>query len=312
MVLCVCPNPSIDTFIWLDSFDAGHSNSIKKEQQFPGGKGVHVALAIAELGEPAALLAFWGGPTGDWIMNECKKYGIACYGPRTEEWTRTCLTFKCQDAYNETQLLGKGPTISSKDFESFFDTFSELLSEADCVTMSGSWPVNAPENAYAQLINKAKLAGKKTFLDCSGEQLLNALVEKPHLVHINKTEAQQLFNEGDLEKMCLLLLEKCEHAAVSAGKDGLFLASGNAIIHAQCSVEEVYSTIGSGDCLLSGLALGYRQHLDIRETAKLGVACGAANCIRQDLGMLYNRDVEKLRQQAIIKSYKRYLSLNEY
>jgi tagatose 6-phosphate kinase len=36
------------------------------------------------------------------------------------------------------------------------------------------------------------------------------------------------------------------------------------------------------------------------EVAKLAVACGAANCLRQDLGMLYQKDVNELLDLAVI------------
>lgn len=66
MILCLCPNPSIDKFIWVEDFKTGKVNRVKKELSYPGGKGVHVALGIAELEEDCAIIGFWGGPAGKW------------------------------------------------------------------------------------------------------------------------------------------------------------------------------------------------------------------------------------------------------
>jgi tagatose 6-phosphate kinase len=85
MILCLCPNPSVDTYVWVGSFEPGQVNRVRKEQRFPGGKGVHVALAAAELGEEVCLLGFWGGPTGKWNRRSCGEKSVASFGPETEE-----------------------------------------------------------------------------------------------------------------------------------------------------------------------------------------------------------------------------------
>lgn len=71
MILSVCPNPSIDILAQIDGFVAGRVNRIIAQKSYPGGKGVHVALAIAEIHNDSNLLAFWDGPTGKWVKEEC-------------------------------------------------------------------------------------------------------------------------------------------------------------------------------------------------------------------------------------------------
>ena len=67
MILCVCPNPSIDTISWVNQVVPAKINRIAKQKEFPGGKGVHVALAIKEIGERSAVIGFWAGASGSWI-----------------------------------------------------------------------------------------------------------------------------------------------------------------------------------------------------------------------------------------------------
>ena len=38
---------------------------------------------------------------------------------------------------------------------------------------------------------------------------------------------------------------------------------------------------------------------------RMGVACGGANCLREDLGMLYLEDVKKLFPEVDISQYKK-------
>jgi tagatose 6-phosphate kinase len=294
MILCLCPNPSIDMFAWVESILPGGVNRIQKEKRFPGGKGVHVALAAAELGEKVQLLAFWGGPTGQWVKNSCEELGVSCHGPVIDDWSRTCMTFKSQDAYRDTELLGAGPNIDGEDFESFVNEYRKLVATTDCVCMSGSWPHGAPSDAYAQLITIAKSAEAPVLLDTTGEQLQHALKSRPVAVHLNRTEIQALLKEKDVRTAALFLAQKCEYAVVTSGPDGLYLAHGQEVVHAHCNIDQVYSAVGSGDCLVAGFAVALKRHMSIQDSARLAVACGAANCIREDLGMLYRKDVERL------------------
>lgn len=58
MILSVCPNPSVDTYWNLHGpLHPGKTHRIGSEQRFPGGKGVHVALAVTELQGKEAVLA---------------------------------------------------------------------------------------------------------------------------------------------------------------------------------------------------------------------------------------------------------------
>lgn len=294
-MLCVCPNPSVDMFVWIDQLHSGNVNRARREARFPGGKGVHVALAAAELGMPVRLLAFWGGATGEWIKSECWRRGIECYGPEVDGWSRTCMTFKSQDPeWTDTELLGTGPTIDEKDFNKFFAIYQDALEESQGVCFSGSWPGGAPADGYARMLAEAQRLGKATLLDTTGDQLKHALVYKPTVVHMNRSEAADFFGGDNVQSNARLLAQRCTYAAVTAGADGLFLFRGSEGVHTRCTVDRFFSAVGSGDCLLAGLAVSLLRGEGLVEMAKLAVACGGANCMREDLGMLYRGDVDNL------------------
>ncbi|MEQ8878916.1 MAG: 1-phosphofructokinase, partial [Cyclobacteriaceae bacterium] len=81
MILCVCPNPSVDKYVWVKHFTRGKVNRATQEKSFPGGKGIHVAMGVRELGLEVAVLGFWAGASGQWVKEACKSLGIHCYGP---------------------------------------------------------------------------------------------------------------------------------------------------------------------------------------------------------------------------------------
>lgn len=295
MILCLCPNPSIDKFIWMENFKAGEVNRIKKEQSFPGGKGVHVALGIAELDEECALLGFWGGDTGKLIREYCEKRGISCYGPEVEESNRTCLTFRSNGELEGTEILGPGPFVDEGKICQFRLEFAKLLETSSAVCMSGSWPLTETEIGYTEFAIAAKKKGIKTFVDCSGKNLLNVLTAKPYCMHINNHEGFEIFNEHSPLNIANIILKSCEIAVITCGADGLYLVVKNkSAVYSNCKLDNIISAVGSGDSLMAGLVVAHKRNLNLSETAKLAVACGAANCIREELGMFSKKDVEEL------------------
>lgn len=294
MILSLCLNPAIDVFLWLNQLKLGEVQRIQKEVKYPGGKGVHVALALKELGQEVTLLGFWGGPTGEWIKSECQKRGVKCLGPTTQDWTRSCFALKGEGDFDDTEILGQGPKISNQEWQEFLTLFESEIKKATLVTMSGSLPQGLPQHTYAQLIKIAHDFKVPSMLDCTGESFQLALKEKPLAIHLNLKEAQDLTGILDTKKSYKKLIEHTKWCAVTAGAEGLYLSVDKKQIHAKVIIEKVYSAIGSGDCLLAGLAAAYVQGLSVEDSAKLAVACGAANCLREELGMIHKKDVDQL------------------
>lgn len=301
MLLAVCPNPSVDTFLWVNSLDPGKVHRAIREKIYPGGKGIHVALAAAELGEKVTLLGFWGGETGRWIKNECEKNLIHCVGPELIAWSRSCYTFKSGGKLDDTEVLGTGPEISTQLLEEFIDIFNAYIKRADAVTLSGSWPRGTPGNGYARMVRLAKRSGRPVFLDATGEPFMEGLKEKPYAIHLNYAESREITGLTDIGEIIRYFRDYCHLVAITAGKDGLYLSVNKEVFHGHLNLDQpVYSAVGSGDCLTAGLAIATMNHMETEETVKIGVACGGANCLREDLGMLYRKDVEKLREKVTI------------
>lgn len=311
-ILVVCPNPSVDIFAWMDRIVPGKTNRINRQEHYPGGKGVHVALALAELGEAVKLLGLWGGPTGNWIKSTCERMysKLSCLGPTMEGFSRSCYTFKSDGELNETEILGVGPELNENDLYALIETFEETIVQAECVVLSGSWPAGAKGDEYQRLIDIAGKYKKASFVDCTGSQLINALNARPHTVHLNRSEFEDLFGAGDPSVGLRLLLDQCDQVVLTDGAKGLYLFGKNQTVHAIAPVNQVHSAVGSGDCLVAGLARAYSRGLDPLESAGLAAGCGAANCLRPELGMLFNEDVKRLSRNARVKVYQGHLNFN--
>ncbi|MBI6116819.1 1-phosphofructokinase family hexose kinase [Salegentibacter maritimus] len=307
MILSLCLNPSIDSYAHIKGFEPGSVNRIESLKEYPGGKGVHVAMALAELGANSRLLGFWSGAAGEWIKNQCEALKVASNGVSVSGNNRKCYTFISENsALHHTELLEPGPTLSVNDFENFLEVFQNESAKSDFVCISGSCPKNAPEDAYAQLIRIAKQQQKKVILDCTGIQLEKALEEGFFGIHLNHIEAKSLCGSSKIEDLQEFFGDKVQLIALTRGSEGLELAYENKIIKSQIKLprEEIISTVGSGDCLTAGIAFALHKQLKHSEIAAWGAACGTANCLNEDLGMLKKEDVERMLKKVQIKTYE--------
>jgi tagatose 6-phosphate kinase len=304
VIICVCPNPSVDTLVTVKDLSPGQVHRASREKRYPGGKGIHVALAAAELGGEVTLMGFWAGPTGSWIRRQCERFGVGCAGPRIPGWSRSCITFKSSGPYDETELLGVGPRVSSTHIEELERCVEELAPSATAVTLSGSWPPGAPPDSYARLIGILNAHEKPVMLDCTGEALELALPMHPDTLHLNRQEAEAATGVSDPMQAAQRLAESCRVAAVTSGAEGAWFCSGGQMLHAVCRIEPLYSGVGSGDCFLAGLAFAQVAGMSLREAAILGTACGAANRLRPALGMLRRDVVLKLSNAVRIREIR--------
>lgn len=293
MILVLCPNPSIDCYAWMDRITPGRVNRIKKLREYPGGKGIHVALALAELGGKINLFGCWAGGAGDWIKKNCQQK-MEITGIHIKGNNRKCYTFRSKTDFANTEILEPGPSLKEIEWQILKKSFETEISKANMVCLSGSWPKHAPEDAYYQLIKIAEKQRKKVFLDCTGKQLEEALKTSFFALHLNEKEAYQLCGSTDLEILLKKIGSRVELVALSRGEKGLLMHYKGKTIQANVTIDKVISTVGSGDCLTAGIAWAFHNGLLLKEIAGYGVACGAANCINEELGILKKEDVEKL------------------
>lgn len=305
MILSVCPNPSIDTYAWLEYLQSGQVNRITKLEEFPGGKATHIAMALQELGQQNTLMGNWAGNTGLWIQEQCAQRGINVAGITLEGQNRKCYTFRSSNAeFRNTELLEPGPTFDSQHWEEFKTVFEKEIEDHELICLSGSWPKGAPVAATKDLINSVNEAGKKIIIDCSGEQLKRCLNESFFGIHMNEDEAIALFNTNAIDRIIENLKSRVELIAITKGAEGLWLYYQGQLFHANVHIEKVISAVGAGDCLTAGIAYAVHNKLSAEQVAAYGAACGAANCLREELGELKLATVQKLLEKVVVNNIK--------
>ncbi|MGH8160151.1 MAG: 1-phosphofructokinase family hexose kinase [Rhodanobacter sp.] len=303
MITVIGFNTAIDRFIRLDTLRPGEVSRALDEQAYPGGKGLHVAQTIAALGERVQLVGLVDPAYRNMIGRQMCERGVLFHGIEVTDNLRTCIAL--QDANGQiTEILGQGPLLDGAQQEALLRAFRRGVDDSDLIVLSGSLPRGFPPTTYAELAAHVCDAGKRCLVDAGGELLQHAVQAQPFLVKPNRDEITELLGRpiGDLAAAVGGVREL--HArgvampVVTMGALGAVAADASGIWHAAIELAQVRNTVGSGDCLLAGMTVGMARNMNLEETLRLGVACGAANAQGEETGFVERRAVEVLLSQV--------------
>ena len=297
-------NTALDKLVDVDLLRAGAMQRISGIRVSFGGKGLHVAQTIASLGEKVRLVGLVDAMSGPAIATLMRERGVEFHGIQISGTIRTCLAIRERDG-RITELLEPGPELDAATREKMLATFRRLALDSDLAVMSGRLPPGCADATYADLVRELQSAGVRSLVDASGSALRLGVEARPFLVKPNRDEAAALFGNPVSEiadgvaVARMLLARGVPMAVVSLGADGVVAAHGAEVLHANVPVERVVSAVGSGDCLVAGLAVGLTRGDSLEAMLRLGAACGAANATA-GLGYAQRADIDALLPHARI------------
>lgn len=300
MILTVTLNAAIDKRYVVDDFKIGEVNRVRECVYTPGGKGLNVSKPAAIAGAKVVATGFVGGHAGDYIEDELKPFGIECAFYHMKQESRSCINIWDSVQKVQTEFLEPGFEVSSKDFEGFVEQFKELVKNADIVVMSGSIPRGLDETAYQKLVKIVKDAGKQVILDTSGKLLMAGIEAKPTMIKPNIDEIRMLTGKQCDDINEIIGAAKQIHAngveivAVSLGEDGSVVVCEEGIYRAYVPKIDAVNTVGCGDSMIAGFALGMSENLSIEDTLRTASAISAAAALREETGFFVMDDMKKI------------------
>jgi tagatose 6-phosphate kinase len=292
-------NSSEDTWMETDEVRIGGVSRVRSVRRFPGGKGLHVAAAVAALGERAHLVGIVDRRHRDLFDRFLHERGVSFTGVPVEGELRTCIALR--DAEGRiTELLEPGPEVGASSRDLLIRRFLELAREASLCVLSGSLPRGFPQTTYRDLLTQLAVFHVRSMLDTSGEALRLGIDGRPFLVKANRDEISALRGAAiddpgaAAAATAALAAEGIPFPVVSLGAGGAVATFDGQTLHARPPAVVVRNLVGAGDCLLAGLAVGLHRGLTPAETLRLGVACGAAKAESAETGSLRKVDVEAI------------------
>ncbi len=300
MILTVTLNTSIDKLYLVESIHPETVMRVKEVHNTAGGKGLNVSRVSAKLGEPVTATGFVGGFNGQYLESLISQPLVRCAFTYVQGETRSCIN--CWDLSNghSTEYLEPGQPVTQEDIGRFLSDFSARLPEADVVTISGSVPQGVPEDFYCELIRLCRTAGVPVLVDTSGSRLIAAVKEKPVFIKPNEDEIAQLtghyiLSRGEaVQALTELHGSGIPYVVLSMGEEGALLACDQGVFHGRPPKITPRNTVGCGDSMVAGFAVGFARRLPIEETFRMALAVSAANALSLFTGDFNPADYDRL------------------
>lgn len=309
MILTVTLNAAIDKRYVVEGYQVGEVNRVKACSYVPGGKGLNVSKPASIYGAEVVATGFVGGHAGNYIEDALKPFGIQSEFYHVKEESRSCINIWDEVNGVQTEFLEPGFTLSEEDFRGFEEKFRSLLPEAEVMAMSGSVPKGLDGTAYQRLVKLVKDAGKPVILDTSGKLLEMGIQALPTLIKPNIDEIRMLTgktceNIQDIVDAAKEIHKKgVEFVAVSLGAEGSLVVGEEGIFRALVPKIDAVNTVGCGDSMIAGFAIGLKEGLSLEEMLRKASAISAASAMREETGFFVMEDMEKLLPQIQIKKW---------
>jgi sugar/nucleoside kinase (ribokinase family) len=248
----------------------------------PGGSACNTTLGIGKLGGKARFIGKKGNDEwGARFESGLRQHNVEPLLSISSSPTGHVLSIITPDAQRSMlTFLGASAEMNHREIT------DALFINAALVHIEGYLLFN--KELMISVLNAAKKSGAKISLDLasytvvekSGEFLRTIIPEYVDILIANEDEARVFTGQSDEEKACTILSSLVDIAAVKTGKKGSLICSRGTItrIEALSGIEPVIDTTGAGDLWASGFLYGLMQGFSLKESGRLGSACGYEVC----------------------------------
>jgi tagatose 6-phosphate kinase len=314
MILCVTLNPCLDKTLTVPPWRPGDSVRGLAVREVVGGKGNNVARALARLGRSARPITFLGGPVGAHCETLLRLVdGFDPLVVPSAAPTRVILTVRTEGQSDQSAFFDPDPAISTAEAEALYQCVDENLASGhvQALTLSGSSPSPSTIGLYSDLIALARARNVLVLLDTYGPALDAVSRFLPDLIQLNRREASaHLRKPAPTDAELFGLLDgwagrgvRC--ALVTDGPGPVLIEAFGRRYRACPPVIDAVNPIGSGDCLLAGLADAWLAGLEFEALVRWGLACAVANALVWDAGAIQLDDVRRLEKSIVVEHVAR-------
>jgi 6-phosphofructokinase 2 len=266
----------------------------------PGGGGINVARAIKKLGGNAIAIFPSGGYTGKFLNHLMNIEEVPFTHIQIKNETRENVIVLDESTNNQYRFGMPSANLLDTEWQQCLHAI-EKIKDVGYIIVSGSLPLGAPLNIYAQIAKIAKKKNAKLIVDTSGAALRAASREKVYLLKPNMAElctlaGKALLHEHEVEENAKIIIGKgdCEVLIVSMGEKGAMLITKDFTETIKPPQVKRKSTVGAGDSMVAGIVYYLSEGKSMLEAAKYGVACGTAATMNAGTELCKKDDVEKL------------------
>ncbi len=290
MIYTLTTNPSLDMNICSNPLQPNTVTRTWGAVYSPRGKGLNVSFALQRFGVPSTVLGFFGGFSGEFIVNGCRDGGLAVQPIWVEDTTR--INVFLNDSKDEYNLVNAGSFVPRERQEALLSLL-RTLEAPEMLCISGSLPRGIQPSFYEEILEICAERDISVVLDISSPKLKDLLSFRPLLIKPNDVELLEVFGlETDTEEQVLEAMAElhrlgAQNVLLTLGDRGAYFSDGSACYNADVYPVKVLSTVCCGDSCLSGfLSVWLADRSAAAEALRRGAACGANTAESAGLGAL--------------------------
>ncbi|MBR2870595.1 MAG: 1-phosphofructokinase family hexose kinase [Clostridia bacterium] len=292
MILTICPNPSIDCTIELDSLNVGMLNRIDNKLETYSGKALNVAIGVARLNEDCLSTGFMFDNHRVLFEKVLDKEGVKHNFVYNEGNART--NYKIIDKRSMlTEINDRGEEVCLEKQTELLEKIKELSNGADIAVISGSLPKGVSSEFYGLMV-KSIPENVRVVVDAEKDNTLSAIgsrkifMVKPNLKEFEKFFGITVRSRKDIVEGAKRYLEMgVENVLVSLGTEGAVLVNANEQLYCTSTSVAVNSTVGAGDSMVAAACVGITRKLPMQEVLRMAVSAGTAAVTTSGTNLFY-------------------------
>jgi 6-phosphofructokinase 2 len=303
VIVTVTLNPSIDSSTRVDRVVADRKLRCDAPRFEPGGGGINVSRAVAQLGGTSKALYTAGGHAGEQLKELMDAEGISHEPLAIGGRTRTNLMVMASEEEQQYRFGMPGPDLGD-EWRACLDRVLGLESAPEYLVVSGSVPPGVPDDIYAQIASWGRQAGIRVVVDTSGEPLraaatAGAYLLKPNLRELSVLAGTTVSEDGEQVQAAESLVEEgsAEVVLVTLGSGGALLVRRSGCTRLRAPTVPIRSKVGAGDSTVAGMVLALSRGHHLEAAARFGIAAGAAAVMSPGTELCRREDTERLYEQ---------------
>ncbi len=299
MILTICPNPSIDCTIELDSLNVGKLNRVDNKVETYSGKALNVSVGIARLGEECFATGFMFDAHARLFEQVLDKENVKHDFVYNQGSART--NYKIIDKKSMlTEINDRGEAVSQDKQTELIEKVKKLSSDFEIAVMSGSLPKGVESSFYGEVLSVIP-KNVKVIIDAEKANTLSALnsreifMVKPNLRELEEFTGANIHTLQDMVKASRKYFDKgVRYVLISLGSEGAVLTDGTESYFCKSASVAVNSTVGAGDSMVSATCVGIQKGVSMPELLRMAAAAGTAAVTTSGTNLFYKDKYDEI------------------
>jgi 6-phosphofructokinase 2 len=293
-------NPAVDKNCEVQQVVAERKLRCEEPEYHPGGGGLNVARAIAELGGDVAACWTCGGRIGQLLRHLLDGEGVNHIPIDIEAHTRENLIVHERSSDLQYRFGMPGATMRPDEMQACIDVLRAIAPPPEYLMLSGSLPPGVDEALCAQ-VAQAMPSSCRVVLDTSKPPLQRGLdapvyLVKPNVRELGQLAGREVEDDSQIRNVARSLIEqaKVEVVVTSLGSGGAVLTAAEEHRHVREPTVSIRNKVGAGDSMVAGLVLALSQGRHLIDALRFGVAAGSAAVMTGGTELCRREDAERI------------------